>query len=168
MTTKALTRNERTSRCLPACLVALAAVAVCAPSDRAMSGRMTFTAGHGAIPQTPGTYPLFGDWAYSRDAPVTCEFTVRPDTAYQVFIGLTEAYWDTPGKRIMDVVINGSTVATLDSCFKEKTPPWPRLSRAEHHDRPDSRCAQAEPQGGRHESRRMRIPAFPRRPRTRS
>lgn len=67
------------------------------------------------LTHTPGTHPIFQSWAYTANGPLVCEFQAEPKTEYQVFIGLIEGFWDRPGQRIMDVVVGGRTVATLDS-----------------------------------------------------
>ena len=125
------TRYEKTLRIFTAVLLAFAGFSVIGQESSAAepneNGWMTFSGGHGPVPQIPGTHPIFGDWAFSQRAPVRCEFAVRPTTGYQVFVGLTEAHWDEPGRRIIDLEINGSRVATLDTFHEKKNTPHGHL-----------------------------------------
>ena len=83
-----------------------------------------------AIPSSPEVHPMFAKWLVGVGQPVTCRFSARPDTEYQVFVGLTEAYWDKPGQRLMDLEVAGKIVATVDSFQKRKGTPSGYLNRA--------------------------------------
>ncbi len=77
-----------------------------------------------AISAPVGTLPMFGSWQIGQQAtPIQCRFTARSNTAYQVFIGFSEAWWDKAGQRVMDIELNGKTVATVDSFHDRKYAP---------------------------------------------
>lgn len=69
-----------------------------------------------AISMPVGTLPMFSNWQVGQEAtPIQFRFTARANTAYQIFIGFNEAWWDKAGQRVMDVELNGKIVATVDS-----------------------------------------------------
>ena len=73
-----------------------------------------------AIPAPADMHPMFSHWLIGYGRPVACRFAAQPNTPYQVFIGLNEAWWDKPGQRMMDIEIAGKLVATVDSFQKAK------------------------------------------------
>lgn len=66
---------------------------------------------------------MFGHWLIGLNQPVTCRFFAQPNMRYQVLVGLTEAHWNKPGQRVMDIEIAGKVVATVDSFQKAKGAP---------------------------------------------
>lgn len=76
-----------------------------------------------AISSQPDTLPMFDHWLIGEKQPIVCLFAAKPKTAYQVFVGFNEAWWDKPGQRIMDIEISGKIVATVDSFQKAKGTP---------------------------------------------
>jgi len=103
------------------------------PSDTAANERqrpdvtLEYVGGTGRIPNSSRTRAIFRDWAYGRGTPVVCRITSEPDTAFQAFIGLTEAYWNEPGKRLVDIVIQGQCVDTVDTFEAGKNVPFGRI-----------------------------------------
>jgi hypothetical protein len=41
--------------------------------------------------------PMFDHWLVGEKQPIVCQFAAEPKTAYQVFVGFNEAWWDQPG-----------------------------------------------------------------------
>ena len=73
---------------------------------------------------------MFAHWLFRVGQPIVCEFTAQPNTPYQVFIGLTEAHWDRPGQRVVDLEVGGKTMAAVDTFQKAKGQPHGYLFRA--------------------------------------
>ncbi len=94
-------------------------VAAAAEKPRS-AGRFGNPGAVAAIPAQPGTHPMFGHWLIGEKRPIYCRFAAQPNTAYQVFIGFNEAWWDKPGQRVMDLEIAGKIAATVDSFQKAK------------------------------------------------
>ncbi len=69
------------------------------------------------------TSSIFREWVYGLKKPITCVFSCKPNTDYQVFIGLSEAHWDKQGQRILDIETNGRIVATCDTFGEGKYTP---------------------------------------------
>lgn len=88
---------------------------------------LEYSGGNGRIPYKSGTHSIFRDWAYGAGTPVTCRIATEPDTTYQAFIGLTEAHWNEPGKRLVDIVIQGQHVDTVDTFEAGKNVPFGRI-----------------------------------------
>jgi hypothetical protein len=86
-------------------------------------GRFTKFTTSGPIPHQAEAHLLFAHWLYRVGQPVVCLFEARPNTRYQVFIGLTEIHWDRPGQRVVDLEVAGKLVATVDTFQKAKATP---------------------------------------------
>jgi hypothetical protein len=67
------------------------------------------------ISHPPGAHPMFEHWTFCAGESIICRFEGLPNTNYQVFIGLTEAYWDKPEQRIVDLEVAGTKRLTVDS-----------------------------------------------------
>lgn len=94
------------------------------------SGRFIEPGDAAPIPASPEMHPMFANWLVGLGQPIVCRFSAQPNTEYQVFVGLTEAYWDKAGQRLMDLEVAGSIVATVDSFQKTKGMPSGYLFRA--------------------------------------
>ncbi|MCX6343439.1 MAG: glycoside hydrolase family 127 protein [Armatimonadetes bacterium] len=86
-------------------------------------GRFKSSGSAAAIPAQPGTLPMFDHWLVGEKQPIICQFAAKPKTAYQVFVGFNEAWWDKQGQRMMDIEISGKIVATVDSFNNAKGAP---------------------------------------------
>jgi hypothetical protein len=84
----------------------------------APSGRFLDPGATAPIAAPSDADPMFGRWLVGRKKPIVCRFSARPNTPYQVFVGLSEAHWDRSGQRIMDMEVGGRVVATVDSFQK--------------------------------------------------
>jgi len=92
-------------------------------ADPAPTGRFVDADVSGPIPHPAGLHPMYSDWLYCVGRPVVMRFHARPNTSYQVFVGLTEVHWDSPGQRVVDLEVGGAVVATVDTFAKAKATP---------------------------------------------
>lgn len=67
------------------------------------------------------------DWAYGLGTPIKCRIVTQPETAFQVFIGLSKAHWNEPGKRLVDIVIQIRHVDTVDTFEAGKNVTFARM-----------------------------------------
>lgn len=74
------------------------------------------------IPGITGVSPIFKGWATSSK-PISCEFKGKPETEYQVFVGLIEHELDKPATRLVDIEIASKTVGTVDTFNGHKDTP---------------------------------------------
>jgi hypothetical protein len=91
------------------------------------SGRWVHFGPVGPVTHPPGVHPMFTHWVYFPHGPLVCRFNAKPDTSYQVFVGLTEEAWDKPGQRIIDIEVAGKVLATVDTFNGAKGRPHGRL-----------------------------------------
>ncbi len=96
------------------CLVSLS-TGVAAQERRMERGWMARAGVLQTFDRTADVDPIFGQWSAQFGGPLEVEFHGTPDTEYQVVVALRELYWQEPGKRLMDIQIGGTTVATVDS-----------------------------------------------------
>jgi len=89
----------------------------------AVTGRFVESGPSGAIPHPPGAHPLFQHWLYRVGKPIECLFEGPAGASYQVFVGLTEAHWDRPGQRVVDLEVAGRIVASVDTFQRTKGAP---------------------------------------------
>jgi hypothetical protein len=62
-------------------------------------------------PADPAFHNITVGWA---GKPIIYRFRVKPAEQYRVAMGFCEGYWSEPGKRILDVSLNGRLLQTLD------------------------------------------------------
>lgn len=113
-----------------AMLACAQAVAWADPTRSPVAGRFVSVGRSGPIPHAEDTHPMFADWLYCPGQPVVCRFEASPATEYQVLVGLTEAYWETPGQRVVDLEVAGRVVATVDTFGTARSTPQGYLFRA--------------------------------------
>jgi hypothetical protein len=96
----------------------------------APSGRFIDPGAVAPIAAPPDAAPLFTRWLVGRNEPIVCRFSASPNTPYRVFVGLSEAYWERSGQRLMDIEVAGRVVATVDSFRRAKGTPSGHLFAA--------------------------------------
>ena len=88
---------------------------------------LEYVGGASRIPHQSGTHDIFAEWVFGQGTPITCRIVAQPDTTFQVFIGLSEAHWNEPGKRLVDSAIQGLHVGTVDTFEAGKTAAFGRI-----------------------------------------
>lgn len=78
------------------------------------------------------------DWAYGLGTPIKCRIVTQPETAFQVFIGLSKAHWNEPGKRLVDIVIQIRHVDTVDTFEAGKNVTFARMFPAKSNAKGES------------------------------
>jgi hypothetical protein len=101
----------------------IAAQATTQVGEKAPSGRFVNPGSVAPIPVALDTHPMFGSWLIGENRPIVCRFSAQPNTPYQVFVGLSEAYWDRPGQRVMYIEVGKEGRVTVDAFQKAKGVP---------------------------------------------
>src|SRR5512138_3336823 len=97
----------RRSSCVWAVALALWGLVWVGVVGGAESGRLVQVGPIAPVAHPANVHPMFRQWTYIPGGPVVCVFHGRPETGYQVFLGLIEDYWDRAGQRLMDIQVGG-------------------------------------------------------------
>jgi hypothetical protein len=90
----------------------------------AAAGFQKFTSSEPIQDAPPDKEPLYGTHCFSPDmGTLTLQMSVVPRSRLRVVLHFAEVYWQEPGKRVFDVVVNGVPQARIMCLFADARHP---------------------------------------------